>query len=76
MTYDRDYDYLGYRCLSGPGDYNTRILMLLDIIRLNDEVHHQAPVVTDFPLDMDLVERIEIIRGPSITRSAATTPSF
>jgi iron complex outermembrane receptor protein len=65
MTYDRHYDYIGYRGFSRPGDYNTRILVLLDGIRLNDEVYHQAPVGTDFPLDMDLVERIEIIRGPS-----------
>ncbi|NVN90708.1 MAG: TonB-dependent receptor [Desulfuromonadales bacterium] len=65
MTYDRNYDYVGYRGLSRPGDYNTRVLVLLDGIRLNDEVYHQAPVGADFPLDMDLVERIEIIRGPS-----------
>lgn len=65
MTYDRAYDYVGYRGLSRPGDYNTRILVLLDGVRLNDDVYHQAPVGMDFPLDMDLVERIEIIRGPS-----------
>lgn len=64
MTYDRNYDYVGYRGLTRPGDYNTRVLVLLDGVRLNDEVYHQAPVGTEFPLDMDLVERIEIIRGP------------
>lgn len=64
MTYDRHYDYIGYRGFSRPGDYNTRVLVLLDGIRLNDEVYNQAPTGTDFPLDMDLVERIEIIRGP------------
>lgn len=65
MTSDRNYDYVGYRGFSRPGDYNTRILVLLDGIRLNDEVYHQAPLGTDFPLDIDLVERIEVIRGPS-----------
>ena len=65
MTYDRNYDYVGYRGLSRPGDYNSRILVLLDGVRLNDEVYHQSPVGTDFPLDMDLIDRIEIIRGPS-----------
>lgn len=65
MTYDRNYAYIGYRGFSMPGDYNTRVLVLLDGIRLNDEVYHQAPLGTDFPLDMDLVERIEVIRGPS-----------
>ncbi len=65
MTYDRNYDYIGYRGFNKPGDYNTRVLLLLDGVRLNDEVYHQAPLGTDFPLDMDLVERIEVIRGPS-----------
>jgi len=65
ITNDRNYEYVGYRGLSRPGDYNTRILVLLDGIRLNDEVYHQAPLGLDFPLDMDLVERIEIIHGPS-----------
>jgi outer membrane receptor protein involved in Fe transport len=65
ITNDRNYQYLGYRGLSLPGDYNTRVLIMIDGIRLNDEVYHQAPIGRDFPLDMDLVERVEIIRGPS-----------
>lgn len=65
ITDDRNYQYIGYRGLSRPGDYNSRILVMIDGVRLNDEVYHQAPIGRDFPLDMDLVERIEIIRGPS-----------
>jgi len=65
ITDDRNYQYIGYRGLSRPGDYNTRVLVMIDGVRMNDEVYHQAPIGRDFPLDMDLVERIEIVRGPS-----------
>jgi len=65
VTDDRNYRYLGYRGFSKPGDYNTRILVMIDGVRLNDEVYHQAPIGFDFPLDLRLVERVEVIRGPS-----------
>ena len=65
VTDDRNYRYLGYRGFSRTGDYNTRVLIMLDGVRLNDEVYHQAPIGFDFPLDLRLVERVEVIRGPS-----------
>jgi outer membrane receptor for ferrienterochelin and colicins len=65
VTDDRNYRYLGYRGFSQPSDYNTRVLIMIDGVRLNDEVYHQAPIGFDFPLDLRLVERVEIIRGPS-----------
>lgn len=65
VTDDRNYRYLGYRGFSQPGDYNTRVLLMIDGVRLNDDVYHQAPIGFDFPLDLRLVERVEIIRGPS-----------
>lgn len=65
-TYDRNYSYLGTRGFGRPGDYNTRVLLLIDgYHRLNDSVYDQAPVGTDFPIDVDLIDRVEIIRGPS-----------
>ena len=63
-TYDRNYGYVGIRGFARPGDYNTRILLLLDGHRLNDGTYDMAPIGTDFPIDMSLIERIEIIRGP------------
>lgn len=65
ITDDRNYQYIGYRGLNSLGDYNSRILIMIDGVRLNDEVFHQSPIGRDFPLDMDLVERIEVVRGPS-----------
>lgn len=61
---DRNYSYVGVRGLSIPGDYNARILFLLDGHRVNDNIFDGAYVGTEFPVDLDLIERIEIIRGP------------
>lgn len=64
-TNDRNYHYAGVRGFSRPGDYNSRILVLLDGVKLNENIYDSAPVGTDFVCDLDLIERIEIIRGPS-----------
>ena len=65
VSYDRNYSYLGVRGLGRPGDYNTRILLLIDGHRINENIYNMAPIGTEFPLDVDLIERVEIIRGPS-----------
>ena len=62
---DRNYSYVGVRGLSKPGDYNARILFLIDGHRVNDNIFDGAYVGTGFPIDIDLIERIEIIRGPN-----------
>ncbi|MBU0593186.1 MAG: TonB-dependent receptor [Gammaproteobacteria bacterium] len=64
VAYDRNYSYLGTRGFGRPGDFNTRILLLIDGYRLNDNIFDQAPLGTDFPLDMALIERIEYVPGP------------
>lgn len=64
-TYDRNYHYAGIRGFSRLGDYNTRVLLLVNGIRANDNIYNQASIGTDFLIDVDLIERIEIIRGPS-----------
>lgn len=63
-SYDRTYSYLGARGFRRPGDYNSRFLLLIDGMRVNDAVFDQASIGTDFPLDLDLVERIEYVPGP------------
>ena len=65
VTYDRNYSYLGVRGFSRPGDYNARVLLLVDGHRLNDNVFGSALIGSEFPLDVELIERVEIIRGPS-----------
>jgi len=63
-TYDRNYTYVGVRGFARPGDYNTRVLLLIDGHRLNEPTYDMAPIGTDFPLDVSLIERVEVIRGP------------
>lgn len=63
-TYDRNYSYLGARGFQRPGDYNSRFLLLVDGVKINDSVFDQAAIGTDFPVDMDLVQRIEYVPGP------------
>ncbi|HKX31810.1 MAG TPA: TonB-dependent receptor [Blastocatellia bacterium] len=65
VNYDRNYSYLGTRGFARPGDYNTRILLLVDGHRINDNIYGLAPIGTELPIEIDLIERIEIIRGPS-----------
>ena len=62
-SYDRNYTYVAVRGFTVPGDYNTRILLLVDGHRLNDNVADAAYVGTESALDMSVVDRVEIIRG-------------
>jgi outer membrane receptor for ferrienterochelin and colicins len=64
VTYDRNYSSVGVRGFARPGDFNTRVLLLVDGHRLNDNVYDEAMIGTEFPVDIDLIQRIEIIRGP------------
>lgn len=67
IRYDRNYDYVGFRGFNRLGDYSTRVLLLIDGVRVNDNIYDSAPVGTDFILDPDIIERVEIVRGPSYT---------
>lgn len=65
ITYDRYESYVGVRGFGRLGDWNSRILLLVDGHRINDDVLGQAFIGLEFPVDIDLIQRIEIIRGPS-----------
>lgn len=62
---DRNYGYLGIRGFNRPGDYTSRVLFLIDNHRLNDALYDSAGPGTDSPIDVDLIDRIEIIKGPA-----------
>ncbi len=64
VTYDRNYRYLGANGFLRQGDYNTRMLLLVDGHRMNNNIYDTAAVGNDLMLDLDLVDRVEVIRGP------------
>jgi outer membrane receptor protein involved in Fe transport len=61
---DRAYSYLGVRGFSRPGDYNTRILLLVDGARNNDPLFDQALIGNEAPIDIDWIKRLEFVPGP------------
>jgi outer membrane cobalamin receptor len=91
VTNDRNYTYLGVRGFSRPGDYNSRVLVLIDGHRLNETIYDLAYFGTEFPLNIELIDRVEVVRGPGsslygtsaffavvnvITKKAAAIPSL
>jgi outer membrane receptor for ferrienterochelin and colicins len=62
---DRNFSFLGARGFGKPGDYNSRILLLVNGHRVNDNVFGQAEIGDEFGLDPATFERVEIIRGPA-----------
>jgi outer membrane receptor for ferrienterochelin and colicins len=65
VTYDRDYSFVGVRGFGRLGDSNNRILVLIDGHRINDNVFGEPYLGSEFLVDVDLIERVEIIRGAS-----------
>src|SRR5204863_6058936 len=60
---DRQNARLGVRGVISR-DYNSRVLLLVDGHRINNSLSDGAPIGTEFILDVDLIDRVEIIRGP------------
>src|SRR6266704_2397293 len=62
VSYDRLYSFLGVRGFN-LGDYNNRVLLLVNGHRINNSLSDGAFIGTEFILDVDLIDRVEIIRG-------------
>jgi outer membrane receptor for ferrienterochelin and colicins len=90
VSYDHNYTYLGVRGFSRPGDYNSRVLVLIDGHRYNETIYDLAYFGTEFPLSTEMIDRVEVVRGPGssiygtsaffavinvITKKAAGIPS-
>jgi outer membrane receptor for ferrienterochelin and colicins len=61
---DRNYEYVGIRGFSSTGDFDTRVLVLVNGHRINDVNYNYAGVGYDFPVDMESIDRIEVVKGP------------
>ena len=66
VTYDRNYSFLGARGVN-RGDYNNRVLVLVDGHRINNNLSDGGFIGTEFILDADLIKQVEVIRGPVAT---------
>jgi iron complex outermembrane receptor protein len=65
VSYDRNYSYLGVRGFGLSQQYNDSIALLVDGHRLNDNIFDGNLIGTEFPVDVDLIDRVEVIRGPN-----------
>jgi outer membrane receptor protein involved in Fe transport len=65
VTSDRNYSYVGVRGFGRSGDYNARVLVLVDGHRINDNIYEGVLIEGGFPVDPDLIDRVEVVRGPS-----------
>ncbi len=61
---DRNYEYIGVRGFARLGDYGNRVLQLVDGHVMNDNIYGSFFLGRAFGVDMDLIKKIEIIRGP------------
>ena len=64
VSNDRSYTYLGVRGFAPPGDLNTRVLILWDGHPVNDVLSGQGYAARELTMDLDEVDRIEVVRGP------------
>lgn len=65
VTYDRGYSYLGSRGYGKVGDWNSRVLFLVDGHRVNENIYDGAYIGNDFIVDVALIDRVEYVAGPA-----------
>ena len=64
LSNDSSYDSIGVRGFSHLGDYGNRVLIMVDGHPTNDNYIFSSYVGFDGRVDIDDIERIEVIRGP------------
>lgn len=66
LTNDRTFESIGVRGFGTPSDYASDLLFLVNGHSMTDNIlGYMLLLGNDFPIDMDLIKQIEIIRGPS-----------
>lgn len=64
-SYDRSYSRIGSRGFNIPGDFNSRILLLIDGHRTNENIYDGMLADQAQLVNIDLIDRVEIVRGPA-----------
>ncbi len=64
VSNDRNYGYVGVRGFLRPGDWSSRTLVLVNGHRINDYVYGCFTQEYDFLVDVDNIERVEVVRFP------------
>jgi len=66
VTNEGTYETVGVRGFSLPGDYDSHILVLVNGHNMADNIfNYMLYFENDFPIEMNLIKQIEIIRGPA-----------
>jgi outer membrane receptor for ferrienterochelin and colicin len=64
LSDDRSYVTAGFRGSSQEGDYGAHVLVLVDGASTNDDFVGSSYIGYDARVDIDDIERIEVVRGP------------
>jgi iron complex outermembrane receptor protein len=64
LASDHQRTYLGIRGFNRMIDQNNRVLLLLNGHTLHESAYGSVPLGMDFGLDLNSIERVEIVRGP------------
>jgi outer membrane receptor protein involved in Fe transport len=66
MSNNRTYETMGVRGFSLPGDYDSHVMVMVNGHNMSDNIFdYMLFFGNDFPIDMNLIKQIEIIRGPA-----------
>ncbi len=63
VSTDSTYGYLTARGIGRPGDYNSRLLFLVDGTRVNDNIYDAGLIGSNFYIDPQLIDRVEYSPG-------------
>jgi len=64
LRQDQLFTTVGVRGIGRAGDLNSRLLFLLDGMRLNENIYDAGQIDEDFLLDVGMIERVEYSAGP------------
>lgn len=64
LSTDGVFQYIGVRGLGPPGDFNSRLLFLLDGVRINENIYDAGLLGSDAIIDVENIERVEFAAGP------------